>query len=450
MYRNLPVRLRSALGFVFALALILVVVAISISSLKTVNSNFEVFAKDILSEVKTVSADAGEHVSELINETVADNQNSINDYTKTIIILLVALIAVGYLIARVTALSITKPLKAIAATVKEMSMGNLSAKLEFESKDELGDLANDVRSSLDILSGYISEIDRVMQEMSRGNFNCDFEKSFVGNFENIEVSIKAYSEKMSLALRQMGSAAEQVSAGSIQVSNGAQSLSKGTMEQAASVEELSATITTIADSSKENAENAKKASEEVGQVGIELSDSQQKMNEMISAMQNISDTSNEIGKIIKTIEDIAFQTNILALNAAVEAARAGAAGQGFAVVADEVRNLASKSAEASKNSTALIEHSIIAVKNGSAIVDETASVLNGVVEGAQNIIENINKISNASDMQSDSVEQIRIGMDQISNVVQTNSATSQQSAASSQELSGQAQLMKQLLEQFKL
>jgi len=248
----------------------------------------------------------------------------------------------------------------------------------------------------------------------------------------------------------MSQSSEQVSSGSEQVSNGAQALAQGATEQASSIEELSATITEIASNVKLNATSAADASIKVNHVSSELDVSNQNMQDMIAAMSKISDSSSQIGKIIKAIEDIAFQTNILALNAAVEAARAGAAGKGFAVVADEVRNLASKSAEAANNTTALIENSIKEVENGTKIADQTATALKKVVLEATAVSNTVTLISQASNEQANSINQITLGVDQISSVVQTNSATAEESAAASEELSGQAQILKSLVGKFKL
>ena len=227
-------------------------------------------------------------------------------------------------------------------------------------------------------------------------------------------------------------------------------MSQGATEQASSIQELAASITEISNQVNQNAENAENASKKATNVGDQIISSNEHMQEMTSAMKEISEKSSQIGKIIKTIEDIAFQTNILALNAAVEAARAGEAGKGFAVVADEVRSLASKSAEASKDTSLLIEGSIQAVNKGTEIADITASQLLEVVSGAKDIVTTIDNIANASKQQANSVRQVTVGVDQISSVVQTNSATAEESAAASEELSGQAQILKELVNRFRL
>jgi methyl-accepting chemotaxis protein len=244
--------------------------------------------------------------------------------------------------------------------------------------------------------------------------------------------------------------ADQVSSGAGQVSSAAQALSQGATEQASSIQQLSASITEIAGEVNKNAYDASTANTLSLQASAEVERGNEHMKKMTSAMSDISDSSNEIGKIIKTIEDIAFQTNILSLNAAVEAARAGVAGRGFAVVADEVRNLANKSAEAAKNTTALIESSIQAVKSGTKIANETATSLNAIIEGTKKTAELVGEISKASNNQATSINQITLGVDQISAVVQTNSATSEESAATSEELSAQAQALKSMLSALKL
>lgn len=370
------------------------------------------------------------------------------------LVLVIALVIATFVLTVFLAFYITKSLKKpileIEIAAKQLSMGDLNAEITYESKDELGSLASSTRALVSNIKSIIKDMTRGLEELSRGNFDIAPVAEFMGDFVPLRDSIAIITVSLSDTLGQIGESADQVSSGSDQVSSGAQALSQGATEQASSIEELSATITEISQQITETARNAVEASERANNVGAEVGESNRRMKDMLSAMGEISSSSSEIGKIIKTIEDIAFQTNILALNAAVEAARAGAAGKGFAVVADEVRNLASKSAEASKNTAALIAGSLQAVENGTKIADETAQSLNQVVEGVQNVTVTIDRISSAAREQASAITQVTTGVDQISSVVQTNSATAEESAAASEELSGQASMLKELLGNFNL
>lgn len=347
---------------------------------------------------------------------------------------------------------ISTPLSEIEKAAKEMANGSLDVKITYESKDEMGSLSESMRVLCGGVSNIVKDIGHNLSELADGNFRSQSQcqEVYIGDYKAILKSMMMIRDNLNDTLTQINQSADQVAAGSDQVSCGAQALSQGATEQASSVEELAATINGISDQVNETAKNAEEARGQTAQSGEQVNACNRQMEEMIAAMDEISDKSAEIGKIIKTIEDIAFQTNILALNAAVEAARAGAAGKGFAVVADEVRNLASKSAEASKNTSVLIEGTVSAVQKGTRIASETAQSLSHVVEGSDQIAKTVGKIAAAAEEQAQSVAQVTQGVEQISSVVQTNSATAQQSAAASEELSGQAQMLKDLVGRFKL
>lgn len=348
---------------------------------------------------------------------------------------------------------IAKPIVSLTEAVERMANGALDETIDIKSKNEIGALANYLKKLVEQLKNYqlyISEITSVLNELQSGNLDINLANDYSGEFSKIKDALNELSEKLTHLIGSIKLSSEQVSIGSNQVSIGAQTLAQGATEQASSIEELSATITEISQQIKRNAENTQLARSQSISAGNEVKESNDHMQEMIVAMSNINDKSNEIGKIVKTIEDIAFQTNILALNAAIEAARAGAAGKGFAVVADEVRNLAQKSAEAANNTTMLIEETVQAVNLGTSIAENTALSMQNVVANSTKVIDLINEITLASNEQAAAISQITTGIDQISCVVQTNSATAEESAAASEELSGQAQMLQQHVGQFKL
>lgn len=352
---------------------------------------------------------------------------------------------------RIIKKAITKPIEQMSILASQLSNGNLHAsELDYHSHDEIGALADSLSYTVRTLSNYVEDISSNLNLMAGGDLTAEISQNYLGDFSPIKDSLVKISTGLNQTLSTIKLSSEQVNSGSDQVSNGAQALSQGATEQASSMQELSASILDISTQVNANMENVSIASKYVGLAGQGITESNDHMKNMVIAMTDINQSSNEIAKINKVIDDIAFQTNILALNAAVEAARAGAAGKGFAVVADEVRNLASKSAEAAKQTTALIEASIKSVNKGTKIAEETAESLVEVAVNANLVAINMDKVAKASDEQAVAINQISLGIEQISAVIQTNSATAEESAAASEELSGQAATLNREIERFKL
>ena len=349
--------------------------------------------------------------------------------------------------------NISVPMRACAERMKLLVKGDLSSPVpQATGRDETAELTRSTAEMVEGLNDIINDIGYILTEMADQNLDVRSRHSeaYVGDFQSILSSMRTLKVQLSGTMQQINASAEQVSSASGQVSSGAQSLSEGSINQASSVQQLAATISDISASAKRTAEAAKEAGNFVGQAGAQLGTSVGYVQDLNSAMQRILKSSEEISKIIATIENIAFQTNILALNAAVEAARAGAAGKGFAVVADEVRNLASKSDEAAKSTKELIEGSIAAVTEGSQVVDKVTGSLQQTSVYAGHVTTQMDIVVSAVENQTMAIAQVTDGIDQISSVVQTNSATAQQSAAASEELSAEAGSLKDLVEQFTL
>ena len=366
-----------------------------------------------------------------------------------LILLLLNMLIVGFSLRYIIVKKL-QPLSELNKALYQMSQGNLHITVQHQSQDEVGQMAESMRSSIATLSSYVNEIDHIMARLAQGDLTVTSSVGFKGDFVSIQKSIFSFIETLTQLMRGILEASEQVSSSSEQVSSGAQELAEGATEQASSVEELANTISDLANTITSNAQMAQEANKNAVSVNQKIMESGEKMNQSLSLMNEIRGNANKVNGIIKAIEDIAFQTNILALNASVEAARAGVAGKGFAVVADEVGNLAAKSAEASKATTQLIQSMIASIQNGSESMQQTKQYMDTVVTEAIEITSTFQKISDASVHQTESIMQVTQRTDQISSVVQTNSATAEESAAASEELSGQAQMLKSLIHRFQI
>ena len=344
------------------------------------------------------------------------------------------------------------PLKKIADVGESVAEGDFSKEINYPYQDEIGQIAKSMEKVVERIRSIIQDLAGKLEQIAKGNFSFEFWNTqlYNGEYEPLLNSLYDILDDLNVTMGEIQNSSHMVNSSAMQVSGSAQTLSQGATEQASSIEELSATMNDISVKIKETAEMSQHASGLSKETGSAVGTSNQKMNEMSRAMQDITEKSQEISKIIKTIDDIAFQTNILSLNAAIEAARAGAAGKGFAVVADEVGNLAQKSAKAAQNTSSLIEETIEAVNKGARITEETAESLSVVSQKTERINGIITSISSASEEEAEGIKQLTTGLDQISSVVQSNTATAEESAAASQELSGQADRLNALLEKFQL
>ncbi len=369
------------------------------------------------------------------------------------IAVIVVSILLSVVVALALALNIGRPMKACVNRMKLLVEGDLETPMpKIANKDETGVLVRSTETLVEGLRIVINDISYLLNEMANQNLDVhtEHEEVYVGSFQDILHSMRNMRLELSSAMRQVNHSADEVANASNQLSSSAQILSQGTAEQAGSVQELATRISMISEEVKDTADGALDVRRQTHQTGEEVFLCNQKMQNLVEAMEKIQTSSEEIEKILKTIDDIAFQTNILALNAAVEAARAGSAGKGFAVVAEEVRNLAGKSAQAAQNTSELIANSTDAVHIGTEIAQNTADILLGVVNSIQSVVDSIDHIAIVSNEQSESVEQVSEGINQISVVVQSNSATAEEGAAASEQLSAEAAALKELVDQFTL
>lgn len=397
----------------------------------------------MMDEVVTESTQMSDDCQVQIEKTMRTTQ--IVSIVFCLLALVCLLSLVSYVLKRVV-----RPIMMITRETEPLQEGRLDLALRYDAEDELGELSKTIETSMELINSYVEDINRIMGLLSEGNFDVHTSKHFIGDFSSIEQSIDSFTSTLSGAIASIGKAEREVSGHAEHLSSGAQALAQGATEQASSVEELYATLDELSKNAAKNVEAAAKAQEDARLTGEQVTVSRNQMEEMVAAMQEISDASHEIGKIIATIENIAFQTNILALNAAVEAARAGTAGKGFAVVSDEVRSLAAQSDQAAKATKELIENSVGAAEKGQHIVDDVSESLKKTLELVMHSNEAIGTIADAVRNESNTISQVTQGIGQISVVVQTNSASSEESAAVSAELFNQVRVLRDQTQKFNL
>lgn len=395
-------------------------------------------------------------------ETIIDTCQQINDkdthelitnVTMLIILSVVCCLFVVFCLitlVKYVMLKVVKPVLEITEKSTALSRGSLAFHMDIEEDNELKKLSESLETSVITIKEYVSDIDETMAHLSNGDFTAKPSINYIGDFTTIQKSIENFIENISGALSVIGEISHQMTDGSSSLSNSAQSLAQGATEQASSVENLSFTTGKISKSSTENSEAARQSMDKLNEANDEVKVCNENMKQMVQAMAHIDKTSQEISKILKSIEDIAFQTNILSLNASVEAARAGTAGKGFAVVADEVRNLAAKSDEAAKSTKQLIDSALKAVEYGNEIVSSISSALEKTADLSSAAVSSMSEIASAVENESKSLEEVTQGIEQISIVVQNNTATSQEQAAASEALFNNAETLREEISKFRL
>nr|WP_325183618.1 methyl-accepting chemotaxis protein [uncultured Oscillibacter sp.] len=411
------------------------------------------YQETILSNISTLVGKL-DKIVEL--ETNANNDGLARLHTLIIQMQLVCcvclVLALICLIGLVTFVSkhVVKPILLITDRARPLQEGRLDLQMDYQSENELGELAKTLEDSVGLIHSYVEDINRIMGQLSQGNFDVATSTPYIGDFQSIESSLNSFTSTISETLGSIVQTQGRVSSNAGQLSSGAQALAQGATEQASAVEELYATLDDLSKNASRNVQSAADALEKARLTGEQVTVSSQQMEQMVSAMTDITKSSEQIGRIIATIEDIAFQTNILALNAAVEAARAGSAGKGFAVVADEVRSLATRSDEAAKATKDLIDNSVQATEQGSRIVGQVSQSLKKTMELVMQSNTTINTIAEAVQAESASIAQVTEGIGQISAVVQTNSASSEESAAVSSELFEEVHKLEYETQKFQL